>query len=1058
MNNPTDDAIAAMRIVRDLDANLLVEAGAGTGKTYALVSRVVALVKSGVSMENIVAITFTEAAAAELSERIRSRMEQLLDDQYRVASDDPLLMDGTERIPWTDEELRRISNAIAELDRASIQTIHSFAAQLLRQRPMAVGLPYGWAQWDELDAAQDFAERWDDWLERALGDGPTADPELQRVLRHLLSIGIGLGHWQELAAALSGDYDRLSDGDRLPSVDLSAICQDTLDVLQGLAGQCDDESDTLFRQLAGAIATVQAVADAADDPVAAAEALAGGARVDYSGNVGTQRNWNVRTTEIRADFRGAGTSFQQSVGSAVLYPLLQNLHRHFAVDYADARKESGVASFDDLLVWARDLLRDDPAVRRYFQGRYTRILIDEFQDTDPLQAEIGFYLAATDDAPVGQQPWHTLPLAPGRLFIVGDAKQSIYRFRGADLGVVQQVKGGGRLSLLTLSENRRSQEPVLKWVNAVFGTVMGEDDSGLQAEYVPLQANAGVQQTGLNAGVRVFGGPSDDRADDVRRREAVEIARLIAAGTTDGEDGLNVFDKDRQCVRPSRLGDVCILIRSRTGLGILERALEDAGIPYRIEGGSLLFDTQEVQDLLNCLRAIDNPADAVAVVAALRSPAFACSDVDLLEWRETGATWNYLDMADGVESSPVSDGMARLREYHRRRHDVPVSRLISEFVREHRLEELDLVEYRPREMWRRRQFLIEQARALETDAPTTGDAASWNLHQFILWAEMQRDEQNRITELPAPESDDDAVRIMTMHSAKGLEFPIVILRDLDYAPRTDASVVLVDPETGDAAVSIGAANVRIRSPEYAALADAENAHSVAEEVRLAYVAATRARDHLLVSLHCRQSRDGALPNAVIQTVTEQSETLPHSVVETIPLAAIRPPNRDAGYRSDCVGLRRRHLAEGAGGIHRQPFNAPGRYRHATGPAGRFRTCGPPRRRMSKRPTSKTRTPNRTRNSPGWVDAAAPHSAAPSTRCCNMRWARFCRDSRRKAMRHWLTFMRNSTAPSTGWPAGKPTKAGFAAAPIPSPGMPNARCATKPWFPRCGRRSCGRKSR
>ena len=176
MNNPTDDAIAARRIVRDLDANLLVEAGAGTGKTYALVSRVVALVKSGVSMENIVAITFTEAAAAELSERIRSRMEQLLDDQYRVASDDPLLLDGTERIPWTDEELQRIGNAIAELDRASIQTIHSFAAQLLRQRPMAVGLPYGWAQWDELDAAQDFAERWDGWLERALGDGPHGGP------------------------------------------------------------------------------------------------------------------------------------------------------------------------------------------------------------------------------------------------------------------------------------------------------------------------------------------------------------------------------------------------------------------------------------------------------------------------------------------------------------------------------------------------------------------------------------------------------------------------------------------------------------------------------------------------------------------------------------------------------------------------------------------------------------------------------------------------------------------------------------------------------------------
>ncbi len=881
MTNPTDDASAARRIVCDLDANLIVEAGAGTGKTYALVSRVVALVKAGVRMENIVAITFTEMAAAELSERIRARMDDLLDDAYRAGSDDPLVRDGMERIVWSDEELCRLSDSIAELDRASIQTIHSFAAQLLRQRPMQVGLPYGWAQWDELDAAQDFAERWDGWLEWALGNGPDADPELQGVLRHLLAAGIGLGHWHDLAAALRRAYHSIPDENRLPSVDLPAICRDTLEALQSLANECGDESDVLFQQLGDAIVTVEAVADAADDPVAAAEALADGSKVDYSGNVGTRRNWSVPATAVRAQFRETGTTFQQSVRSAVLYPLLLYLHRHFAVGYAAARKADGAATFDDLLVWARDLLRDNDDARRYFQSRYTHILIDEFQDTDPLQAEIGFYLAATGDAPVGRQPWHTLPLAPGRLFIVGDAKQSIYRFRGADLGVVQQVKRGGQLSELTLSENRRSQQPILEWVNAVFGPVMGEDASGLQAEYVPLLPNAGVQQTGLDAGVRVFGEPSNDRADDVRRREAAQIARLIAAHTADGSDRLDVYDKDGGCARPARLGDVCILIRSRTGLGILERALEDADIPYRIEGGSLLFDTQEVQDLLNCLRAIDNPADAVAVVAALRSPAFACSDVDLLNWRETGATWNYLDMADGVASSPVSDGMARLHEYHRRRHEAPVSRLISEFVRERRLEELDLVEYRPREMWRRRQFLVEQARILETDGPTAGAPASWNLRQFILWAELQRDDASRINELPAPESDDDAVRIMTMHSAKGLEFPIVILRDLDYAPRTDAPAVLVDPDTGMAEVSIGAASARIRTPDYAARSDAENAHSVAEEVRLAYVAATRARDHLLVSRHCRLSSSG-FPNAVIQTITEESDTLPHREIEFIP--------------------------------------------------------------------------------------------------------------------------------------------------------------------------------
>ena len=890
MTDPTDDVNALRSIVRDLKANLIVEAGAGTGKTYALVSRVVALVKAGVRMENIVAITFTETAAAELSERIRARMEDLLDEAYRAASDDPLTLDGAERIIWSDDELGRITDAIGELDWASIQTIHSFAAQLLRQRPMAVGLPPGWAQWDELVAAQDFTERWDAWLEWALGNGPTVDPGLQRVLRRLLAAGIGLGHWRDAADALRRDYHRLPSEDRLPSADPAVVCRDALERLQALAEDCTDRSDPLYGQLADAIVTVGAVANIADDPVAAAAALDAGGRVDYSGNVGAQRNWNQPPVEIRAEFRATGQSFRQAIRSAVLYPLLRNLHRHFAVGYADARKADGAATFDDLLVWARDLLLGDDA-RRHFQSRYTHILIDEFQDTDPLQAEIGFYLAASDDAPVGREPWHTLPLAPGRLFIVGDAKQSIYRFRGADLGVVQKVKQGGQLTAQTLSENRRSQQPVLEWVNEVFGQLMGGDASGRQAPYVPLQPNTGVQQSGLDAGVRVFGEATTDRADDVRRREAAQIAGLVAAYTTDGGDRLSVYDKDRGRVRPARLGDVCILIRTRTGLAILERSLEDAGIPYRIEGGSLLFDTQEVQDLLNCLRAIDNPADAVAVVAALRSPAFACSDVDLLDWRETGAAWNYLEAPERREPSPVGDGMARLREYHRRRHDVPVSRLISEFVRERRLEELDLAEYRPREMWRRRQFLVEQARILDADGLTAGGPASWNLHQFILWAEMQRDESSRINELPAPESDDDAVRIMTMHSAKGLEFPVVILRDLDYSPRSDQPVVLVDPDTGAAAVSIGSASggTQIRSPEYQALAQAEEEHRVAEEVRLAYVAATRARDHLLVSRHCRQSQDGKFPNAIIETIVEQSQTLPHSEIG----AVSDPPPRPA---------------------------------------------------------------------------------------------------------------------------------------------------------------------
>ena len=891
MTPPTDDATAIRSIVRDLDANLMVEAGAGTGKTYALVSRVVALVKAGVRMENIVAITFTEAAAMELAERIRSRMEQPLDPNYRATDSDPLALDGDRRVVWTDEELERLRDGIGELDQALIQTIHGFAGQLLRQHPMDAGLPPGWSQWDDLAAKQDFDERWDEWLEWALGNDGGVDPALQRVLRHLLASGTSLDDILSLAAACSANYYRLQSGEVPSRIDLAEVCRETLGVLEGLAKECVNYTDRLYVQLADATATVRAVSEAASDPVAAAEALANGAKVDFSRNTGSQGNWRIRPADVRAEFRGAGTKFQQAVRAAALYPLLDNLRQRFAVDYVRARKADGVVSFDDLLVWARDLLRRDEDARRYFREQFTHVLIDEFQDTDPLQAEIAFYLAATADAPVDELPWHSLPLAAGRLFIAGDTKQSIYRFRGADPAVVQKAKGSGQLTALTLSENRRSQRPILDWINAVFGSAMGDDTSGLQAEYVPLQPNAGVQQEGVGAQVRMFGEPSEDRADDIRRAAAADVARLAAAGTSEGERRLSVYDKERGCVRPAKLGDFCILIRTRTGLGILERGLEDAGIPYRIEGGSLLFNTQEVQDLLNCLRAIDNPQDAVSVVAALRSPAFACSDVDLLAWVDGGGSWNYLDAAGRDEASPVGAGMSRLYEYHRKRHDAAVSRLISEFVRERRLEELDLAEHRPRETWRRRQFLIEQARNLEIGAGDASSRATPSLYEFIQWAELQQDNSSRIAEIPAPETDDDAVRIMTMHSAKGLEFPIVVLLDVDYAPRSDRAAMLFDAQTGAAAAAMGSSsrNTLIQTPGYEELAETEQRHRDAEEVRLAYVAATRARDHLLVSRHESAVQDGKFPNAVVQTITERFQELPHTVIDPrADLPAIAP--------------------------------------------------------------------------------------------------------------------------------------------------------------------------
>ena len=413
MTTKTDDQTTLYSIVNDLGANLMIEAGAGTGKTYALVSRVVALVKAGVRMQHIVAITFTEAAAAELSERIRSRMEQLLDNDHPDNVHDLLAQE------LNDRARGRIRRAIGELDQAAVQTIHSFAAQLLRDRPLSANLPPGWTPMDAVESAQRFEEQWDQWMDRALGEGADANPELTGALRYLIGVNAGVASWNEIARAFDGNYERLASDGSVPEIDLPAIGETTLRALETLRAQCVNPSDSLFEQMSSAAETLKAVLEVADRPADAVEALEQGAKVDFSGTRGSSaKNWSAPITEIRKQFREEiGQPFDIAVRFAPALAILHHLRQSFALDYVAQRKAEGVATFDDLLVWARDLLRDDEATRRHFQERYTHILIDEFQDTDPLQAEIAFYLAATPDANIAGPNWHTIPLIPGKLFM-----------------------------------------------------------------------------------------------------------------------------------------------------------------------------------------------------------------------------------------------------------------------------------------------------------------------------------------------------------------------------------------------------------------------------------------------------------------------------------------------------------------------------------------------------------------------------------------------------------------------------------------------------------------
>ena len=303
---------------------------------------------------------------------------------------------------------------------------------------------------------------------------------------------------------------------------------------------------------------------------------------------------------------------------------------------------------------------------------------------------------------------------------------------------------------------------------------------------------------------------------------------------------------------------------SRLGLDALEFAFETAGIPYRLDSAGLIYESQEARDLLNCLGAIDDPTDQVSVVAALRSPALACADADLLDFVESGGQFDYL-ADDDTPSGYATDALAILRDFHGRRRWMSPAALIEEFVRERRLMELALDARQWRGRWMRYRFLIDRARAFAASSETS-------LRAYLAWTARQREEQARARETAVPESDEDAVRVMTVHGAKGLEFPILVLAGLNSSGTRGPGAVLFDHKGGRVEVKVGSRESSFQTAGYEDLAESDKTREQEQDVRLMYVAATRARDHLIVSLY-RNSRGKNSPAARFEEFMEGADHL-----------------------------------------------------------------------------------------------------------------------------------------------------------------------------------------
>ncbi|HEV3225523.1 MAG TPA: UvrD-helicase domain-containing protein [Acidimicrobiales bacterium] len=813
------------RIRTDLDRNLFVEAGAGTGKTRVLVERVVRLVASArvSNISRLVAITFTEAAAAELRDRIRIALE-------RAAHD----------LDLPDDERLRCAEARAHIDRATITTLHGFAQRILAEHPLDVGLAPVFEIDDDVRARVRFVERWTRFRDE-LFDDESAATDLLR----LHALGFSTDRLRDVAQLLHQRWDALVGVSfpvpPPPAIAVQSIVEPVREAEQVAAPHWHRNGDKLVELVDEWSALAQALDEAAkaDDALEVIRVLAG-TRVWKPSYQGKAELWGADKPVVLGHLGAANTARTElldALRTTVLQRFMPRL-QGFTLAGVEQRRADGRLEFHDLLVHARDLLRADTGVRVALANRVDVILIDEFQDTDPLQLDIAFALAADDPA---QPPphWTQARLRPGKILLVGDPKQSIYRFRGADISLWSRTKALFSDGVEQLGQNFRTVPPLLEWVNRVFRAVIAEGEEGAQPAYHDLAPFRPEVREG--PAVVVVGEPHDDaRAAALRELEADDLARLIVemkVGRWEVED----LTGGGGC-RPARFDDIAILVPTRTPLAQLERALDARDVPYRVESRSLVWATDAVRELLAMLAAIDDPADDISVVAALRAPGFACSDTDLVEWRLADGTWDHRVVAPSgvVFDHPVARAMAALASYHRARWDLPVDQLVERVIRERRLIELTFALRRPRDHWRRLRFVLDQARAFV-------EAGGASLGDFVAWARLQSDEGAMIVETPAPEPDDDAVRILTIHGSKGLEFPVVVLAGLASAGRAVGPWVLY----GDAGpeVAMGPAGARCTTPGYDELAARQGNADLHEAHRLLYVAATRARDHLVVGLH-----------------------------------------------------------------------------------------------------------------------------------------------------------------------------------------------------------------
>jgi ATP-dependent helicase/nuclease subunit A len=864
---PLVDADARARIAHDLDATLVVEAAAGTGKTTALVERILSLLRTGkATLRTLVAVTFTEKAAGEMKLRLRTEIEKARSKAAGPA------------------EQEHLNVALRQLEAAHIGTIHAFCADMLRERPVEAKVDPLFEVASEDESERLYDEAFTRWFQETLSaPGEGVSRVLRRATRERDQDG-------PRAALRKAGRNLIEQRDfptpyARPDFDRKAALDELIERLRALRPYADKATyqDNWLVKSIHEIGRVVSEIERRED-------MAGGVRdhdaveaqlrqlVRYKGwgYTGGRTQWFNRNEgismqqvrDLRTEAREALDRVLDAADadlSALLFRELWGVDENGKADPTGAKKgvirfydelkaRAGKLDFLDLLVLTRDLLRTDESVRVGLQKRFTHLLVDEFQDTDPLQADMLLLLAAAD--PKESDP-ERVKVVPGKLFLVGDPKQSIYRFRRAEVSLYETIKA--RLlaqsphpaSLVHLQTSFRSAPSIQAFVNSAFEPLMKTNARKSQADYVAL-APSRTDPVGRPTIVALpvprpysdFGNAA--KVTNWKIEESLPDAVGAFVDWLVNESGWTItLPAHAGSSEPVKVGTrhVCLLFKRLQSFGNdvtrpYVRALEVRRLPHVLVGGKSFHEREEVIALRSALAAVEWPDDAMSTYAALRGPFFALSDDALIAFRHTQRHLHPLRKRDDAKltdlTRPVGDALDVLARLHVGRNRRSIADTIAQFLEATRAHAGVAIWPAGEQALGNILRVLDMARRFEQGSVTSFRAFVGRLEE-----DAQR---GGVNEAPVVEEGTDGVRIMTVHKAKGLEFPVVILVDPTANATFREPSRYVDPKRKLWAVPLCGAS----PTELLERRDEILEQDREEALRLLYVATTRARELLVI--------------------------------------------------------------------------------------------------------------------------------------------------------------------------------------------------------------------